>query len=199
MGRWLSLLHGGNDAEVERVAGVVGEGAHAAFAEDDLVVALAHDVFGGHQEFFERGGHAALQQHGLAQAAGALEQREVLHVAGADLDHVGLLVDQFQRFVVDGFGDDAHSEVVADFGHDLQGFDAEALKCVGRGARLVGAAAEELRTGAATCSAMAKACSRLSMAHGPATMARLRPPMVASVPGKRMTVFSSLTSRLTSL
>ena len=90
-------------------------------------------------------------------------------------------------------------KLFADFGHDFQGFDAEALECVGRGARLVGAAAEELRAGAATRSAMAKACSRLSMEHGPATMARSRPPMVASVPGKRMTVSSSFTSRLASL
>ena len=36
-----------------------------------------------------------------------LQQREILHVAGADLDHVGVLFDQFERFVVDGFGDDA--------------------------------------------------------------------------------------------
>ena len=31
------------------------EGAHAALAEDDLVVALAHDVLGGHEELFEGG------------------------------------------------------------------------------------------------------------------------------------------------
>ncbi len=103
-------LHGGNDAEVERVAGVVGKGAHAALAEDDLVVALAHDVFGGHEELVERGAHAALQQHGHAQAAGVLEQREVLHVARADLDHVGPFGNQIERFVVDGFGDDAQTE-----------------------------------------------------------------------------------------
>ena len=36
--------------------------------------------------------HAALEQHRLAGASGALEQREILHVAGADLDHVGILL-----------------------------------------------------------------------------------------------------------
>ncbi len=146
-GQVAELLYGGNDAEVEGVARVIGKGAHAALAEDDFVVALAHDVFGGHQEFVERGAHAAFQQHGHAQAAGVLEQRKVLHVAGADLDDVGPLGNELERFVVDGFGDDAQSEAVANFGHDLEGFDAEALECVRRGARLVGAAAEELRAG----------------------------------------------------
>ncbi len=38
-------------------------------------------------------------------------------------------------------------KLVADLGHDLERLDAEALECVGRGAGLVGAAAEELRAG----------------------------------------------------
>ena len=53
-GQMAEALHGGNNAEVERVARVIGEGAHAALAEDHFVVALAHDVLGGHQELVER-------------------------------------------------------------------------------------------------------------------------------------------------
>ena len=75
------------------------------------------------------------------------QQREVLHVARADLDHVGPFGDQREGFVVDGLGDDAQSEFIPDFGHDPQRFKAEALECVRRCARLVGAAAEELRAG----------------------------------------------------
>ena len=48
-------LHGGNDAEVEGVAGVVSKGAHAALAENDLVVAFAHHVLGGHEKFLKGG------------------------------------------------------------------------------------------------------------------------------------------------
>ena len=48
MGRWLRFFDGGDDGEVEGVAGKIGEGAHATFAEDDVVVAFAHDIFGGH-------------------------------------------------------------------------------------------------------------------------------------------------------
>jgi hypothetical protein len=109
-GQMAQALDGGHDAEVERVAGVIGESAHSALAEDDVVVALAHDVFGGHEKFFERGGDAALQEHRLAGASGALEQRKILHVARADLDHVGILIDQIERFVVDGFGHDEQAE-----------------------------------------------------------------------------------------
>ena len=51
----------------------------------------------------------------------------------------------------------------------------------------------------ATRSATAKLCSRLSIEHGPAMIASPGPPNVASVPANRTTVFSCLTSRLTSL
>src|SRR5258708_38198471 len=90
-----------HDAEIECVAGVIGESPHSALAENYVVVALAHDVLGGHEKFFERSRDAALQQDGFAGASGALEQREVLHVAGADLDDIGVLVYKIERFVID--------------------------------------------------------------------------------------------------
>ena len=138
-----AALHRGDDAQVQRVAREIGEGAHAALAEDHVVIALGHQVFRGHQEFVERGGHAALQQHRLLRAARALQKRKILHVARADLDHVRVFFDQVERFVVDGFGDDAEAEFVADFGQDFQPGLAEALKTVRRSARLVSAAAKE--------------------------------------------------------
>src|SRR5580698_7035739 len=54
-GQVTDALHRGDDAEVKGVAGVVGKGAHAPLAENHLIVALAHNVLGGHQELFERG------------------------------------------------------------------------------------------------------------------------------------------------
>src|SRR6516164_43669 len=68
-GQVTQALHRGNDAQIEGVAGVVGERTHAALAEDYLVVALAHHVFGCHQEFFEGRGHTAFEEHGLPLAA----------------------------------------------------------------------------------------------------------------------------------
>ena len=110
--------------------------AHAALAQDDVVVALGHDVLGGQQQLFERGGHAALQQDRLAGAAGALEQREVLHVPRADLDAVAVLFDELQRFVVDGFGDDGQVELFPDAGQDLQRTLSQSLNEYGESARL---------------------------------------------------------------
>src|SRR5262249_393645 len=47
-------FHRGHNTEIKRVSGVVGKRADAALAESDIVVALAEDVFSGHQEFLER-------------------------------------------------------------------------------------------------------------------------------------------------
>ena len=68
-----TFLDGRDNGEVECVAGEVGEGADTALAEHDVVVAFAHDVFRSHEEFIERGGHAALEEYGLFGAARALE------------------------------------------------------------------------------------------------------------------------------
>ena len=66
-------MDGRHDAQVEGVASVVDERADSALAEDDLIIALGHDVFGGHEQLVEGGGHAALQQDGLAFAADGLD------------------------------------------------------------------------------------------------------------------------------
>ena len=48
-----------------------------------FVVALAHDVLGGHEQLVDRAGHAALEQNRGLGLADLLEQGEVLGVAGA--------------------------------------------------------------------------------------------------------------------
>ncbi len=144
-GQVAEALDGGDDAEVKGVSGVIGEGAHAALAEDDLVVAFAHDVLSGHEELFQGGGEAALEQDRLAKTACLLEQGVVLHVAGADLDDVSPLGDEGEGFSIDGFSDDAQAEAFTDPGEDAEGIEAEALKGVGRRAWFVSSAAEELR------------------------------------------------------
>src|SRR6266851_7660889 len=56
-GKVAALLHRGDDRQIEGVARMVRESAHAALAEDHAVVALGKDVFGSHQEFVESGRH----------------------------------------------------------------------------------------------------------------------------------------------
>ena len=48
---------------------------------------------------------------GLRVLADLLQQVEVLHVAGADLEHVGLLLDQADLPRVHHLGDDRHAVV----------------------------------------------------------------------------------------
>ncbi len=143
-GEVAAFFYRGDYRQIQSVAGKVGESADAAFAEHDVVVTFGKDVFGGHEEFIESGGHAALQEDGEFRAARAFEEGKVLHVAGADLDHVGVFLDEVERFVVDGFGDDAETELLANFSEDFQAGEPEALEGVGRGAWLVGATSEEM-------------------------------------------------------
>ncbi len=62
--------------EVEGVAGAGLEGANAALAQDDVVVALAHDVLGSHEQLIDGAGHAALEQDRGLGLADLLEQGE---------------------------------------------------------------------------------------------------------------------------
>ncbi len=101
----------------------------------------------GHEEFVERGGHAALEKNGFFGAAGALEQGKILHVACADLDHVGVLFNQVERFVVNRFGDYPEPIAAANFRKNLEALFTQTLEAVRGSARLVSAAAEEAHTG----------------------------------------------------
>src|SRR5713101_2347363 len=142
-----ALLDGGDNGEVERVAGKIGERSNAAFAEHHVVIAFGEDIFGGHQEFVERSRHAAFQEDVLFGVAGALQERKILHIARADLDDVRVLLDEIERFIVDGFRDDTETVAGADFRKNLQSFFTETLKTVGRSAGLVRTAAEKARAG----------------------------------------------------
>ena len=57
------------------------------------------------------------------------------------------LFDERQRLVVDRLGDDRQVELLANARQDLQPLLAQSLERIRRGARLVGAAAEELPAG----------------------------------------------------
>ena len=61
-GQMAEPLHRRHQAKIKRVAGVVGKGPHPAFTQDHFIIALAHDILGRHQKFFQRGRHAAFEQ-----------------------------------------------------------------------------------------------------------------------------------------
>ena len=82
---------------------------------------------------------SALEQHRLVGRADGLQQGEVLHAAGADLQHVGVGGDQVNASRVDHLGDDRQPGLGPDVGQDPQPGLAQALERVRRGARLEGA------------------------------------------------------------
>ena len=132
--------------QVQRVAHTGLEGADAALTEDDVLVALGHDVLGAHYELFQRVGKAALEQDGLFLAAHGLEQFKVLHVAGTDLNEVHVL-KQGQMLGVHDLGDDGGTGGAAGQLEQVQTFAPHSLEGVRRGAGLERAAAQQGSTG----------------------------------------------------
>ena len=57
-----------NRSDIEHVAIRRLEGAYAALAENDVVIAAGGDVLGGHQPFVDRRRHAALEDDRLLDA-----------------------------------------------------------------------------------------------------------------------------------
>ena len=146
-GQVRKLLDDRDGGDVHRVAGVGLEGADAALAEDDVVVAAGEDVFGGEQQLFDGGGDAALEQHGLADRAELAQQVEVLHIARADLEEIDVGQHQLDLGDLHDLADDEQAGGVAGFAQQLEGIEAHALEGVGRAARFECAAAKEFRAG----------------------------------------------------
>jgi hypothetical protein len=115
----------------------------AALAEEHVRVAVGEDVLGREQPFLDAHVHAALEQDGLAAAGGLGDEGEILRVARADLEDVGVLRDQFHVALGEHFGDDAEVVFLARHLEELEPFLGQALEFVGRGAGLEGAAAQE--------------------------------------------------------
>ena len=60
----------------------------ASFAKDHIFISASHDVFCAHQQLLQSICKTSLQQDRFSQTADFFQKFEVLHVTGADLDHV---------------------------------------------------------------------------------------------------------------
>ena len=151
----------GHSGKIQRIAGVFFKGADAALAEDDLLVAACHDVLGAHDPLFDGVAQAALEQHRLVHFAHGLEQLEVLHIACADLHHVHILFKLRDAVLAHQLGDDGHAGSLAGLYHVQDALGLKALEGVGRGAGLVGTAAEQGGTAGlhALCNAQSLLCA----------------------------------------
>ena len=121
--------------QVQGVAHTRLKSADAPLAEDDVLVALGHDVLGAHDQFFQGVGQAALEQHRLFLAADGFQKLKVLHIAGPDLDEVHVL-EQGQVLGVHDLGDDGAAGGPAGQLEQVQPLAAHPLERVGGGARL---------------------------------------------------------------
>ena len=136
------LVQHDHTGKVQRVAHTGLKGADAALAQDDVLVALCHDVLGAHHELFQRVGKAALEQHRLFLAANSLEQLKVLHIAGTYLNQV-YVFKQGQVLGVHDLGHDGRTGGAARQLEQVQTLAAHTLKGVGRGAGLECTAAQQ--------------------------------------------------------
>ena len=184
------LFEDGDGGDVHGVAGVGFEGADAALAEDEVVVAAGEDVLGGEEDFLDGGGDAALHEDGLADVAELAEEVEVLHVARADLEAVDVGEHGLDLGDLHDFGDDEEAGLVGDFAEELEAFEAHALEAVGGGAGLVGSAAEELAAGLGDLAGAGEdLVAGLSTEQGPAMTVTSVPP--TTTPLGKVTVVPS--------
>ncbi len=146
-GQMAELLHHRDGGDVESVAGGVLEGADAALAEDDLLVAPGQDVLRGQQQLLDGRAQTALEQHRTAHLAEVLQEVEVLHVARADLVAVDVAAHHLDVARVHDLADHGQAALVGGRAHPTQRLLSMALEGVGRGAGLEGAAAQHARAG----------------------------------------------------
>ena len=80
-----------NRGEVQSVARARLERADASLAEDDShAIASGQNIFRGHQEFFDGGREATLEQDRFVGGGDGFQELKILHVARADLKQVGI-------------------------------------------------------------------------------------------------------------
>src|SRR5215471_15769810 len=137
-------LDGRDDRKVHSIPSMIGEGAYASFAENHIVIAFSHYVLGCQQQFVERGRHTPLEHYRLASLAYPLEEREVLHVAGADLHDISIFFHQVYTLVVQDFCHDLHPEPRPHLVEYFKSFKSESLETVGRRSGLECAPAKKL-------------------------------------------------------
>ena len=109
--------------QVERVPGGGVEAPDAPLAHHDVGIARREDVLGGHEPFLDGRGQAALEEHRQPAATDRLEQHEVLHVPGADLEHVDVVLEHGHVGGVGDLGHDGQPDLVPDLREQLQSLD----------------------------------------------------------------------------
>src|SRR5436305_3133221 len=104
--------------KIKHIACVGIEAANAAFTENDVGIARGYNVLGGQQPLVDGRCKAALEHDWSSQTVATSRQQEweVLHVATAYLQDVGVLRYRFDQFRFHHLGDDGESRDGSCFG-----------------------------------------------------------------------------------
>ena len=78
---------------------------------DAITTPVGEQVLAGEQPLFDAHGHAALEQNGLAGLCRGDQELEVLGVARADLEDVGVFGDEVRVVLGQEFRDDGQAGV----------------------------------------------------------------------------------------
>ena len=125
-------LENGDGRDIHAVSGGGFERTAASLAQHHLIVALREDRLSGLEHLLHRCRHASLQQDRLTGNGRRSEQSAVVHVPGADLDHVGQVSHKGNVLRPQCFGDHAHVQLVGHGSHDLETLAPQPLKAVRR-------------------------------------------------------------------
>ena len=140
------LLDGGYSTQVKGIPGVSLVSADAPLAEDYIITALAHDVLSRIEPLLDGSAEAALQHDRLACPAHFLQQLEVLHVPGANLQHICIACHSLDRTLVHNLGDNLQAVSIRCLPEHFQPLFCQPLKIVWGGTRLESTAPQELGT-----------------------------------------------------
>src|ERR1700736_3427547 len=98
-----------NGVQIQRISSHCLEGSNSPFAEQNVKITLAYNIFGAHQQVLDRGCHASFEHYRKFSAADFSQECKVLHVPGADLKTVSIFTDQIQILRVHYLRDNGHS------------------------------------------------------------------------------------------
>ncbi len=106
--------------KVQGIAAVVGQSANAPLAQDDVGIVLRQNVLRRKKHLVERGRMTAFEEHRFAGPSSFLQKRVVLHVAGADLDDVGVCGHKVKSLGIYRLGDYSEIETFSHFRQDFE-------------------------------------------------------------------------------
>ena len=138
------MLDSSHSTQVKGISGIGLIGTDTTLAENNLAVALAHDVLRCIQPLIKGSGQAPLQHNRLVNAANFLQKAEVLHVAGTNLQHVCILGNYRHCLHLGNLGNNLQAGCFTGSCQILQSQLLQSLEGIRGSPRLVGTATDKL-------------------------------------------------------